>query len=231
MAAMGSTGGDGGGADSRIGAICGILLGILVIATFAVTANFPASPAQADATLAGFNGFRTAFLAADVFIGLAAVVAMPYFLSLRKAFKGTDRLLTATATAFSIVGIVTTAVVLIGEAIALDVLSGPYATGGISRTVAIIVAQAVIGLGTAEVFGFLLLAAGVGVYGYLTMKGTPYPRWLGVVGILSLIAFLLGALPVADAFVALLAGAVLLLAWIFASSVLLWRSAGPMAAR
>ncbi len=217
-------GGNSRARDSRLGAICGILLGILLVATFAVSTNFPAGPSQADATLAGFSSFRTSFLAADIFLGLAAVFAVAYFAELRNTFDGDDRLLVGTATLLAIVGIVVTAVVFIGEAIALDVLSGVYATGGISKTAAVVVAQGIIGFGTVEVFGFLLLGAGFAVYGFLTIRGKPFPRWLGYVGMVEAIFFLGGSLPVSGAYFALIVGVVLLLVWLFASSAYLWKS-------
>jgi len=231
MMAGASPGGDPGESDSRLAGVCGILFGILVIATFAASYNFPAGPSQADATLAQFSSLRNAFLAGDIFIGLAAVFAIPYFVGLRNAFDGKDRLLVGSATIMGLVGFVVTAVVFIGEAITLDVLSGPYATGGVSKTVAVIVAQAVIGFGTVEVFGFLVFAAGFAVYGFATIRGRPFPRWLGYVGILGALFFLLGAVPVSGAFTAIFAGTVLLLVWIFATSVLMWRSEAPRATR
>src|SRR6267143_2160094 len=179
----------GGESDSRVAGLCGMFLGLLLVATFAVSYNFPAGPAEADATLAGFNSFRAAFLAGDVFIGLAAV--------------------------------------FIGETIALDVLSAAYATGGVSKTVAVIDAQAVIGFGAVEVFGFLLFAAGFAGFGFATIRGRPFPRWLGYVGILAGILFLPAALPVGGSFTAPIAGAVLLLVWIFSSPTLPVRAAGP----
>ncbi len=215
----------------EVGSLCGVLFGILVIAAFAVSYNFPSAPSQADATLAGFSSVRTAFVAGDILIGLAAVFAIPYFVGLRNAFNGKDRLLVGTATLFAIVGIIVTAAVFIGEAIALDVLSGPYATGGVSKTAAIIVAQAVIGFGTVEIFGFLVFSAGFAVYGFVTIKGVPFPRWLGYVGILGAVLFLLGALPVSGAFTAITAGVVLILVWVFASSWFLWGSGTPKAVR
>src|SRR2546428_7964376 len=145
MAANASSGRNPGEWDSRLGGLSGILFGVLVIATFVTSYNFPAGPSEADATLAQFSSFRTAFLAGDIFIGLAVVFAMPYFVGVRNAFEGENRLLVGTATLLALVGIVVTAVVFIGEAVALDVLSGAYATGGVSKTAAIIVAQAVIG--------------------------------------------------------------------------------------
>jgi hypothetical protein len=205
-------------------AICGILLGIFLVATFASSYNFPSGPAQADATLAQFSSFRTAFLAADIFIGLAAVFAIPYFVGLRSAFNGKDRLLVGSATLLAVVGIAVTAVVFIEEAVALDVLSGPYATPGASRTAAVVAAQAVIGFGAAEVFGFLVLAAGLAVFGFVTIKGKPFPRWLAYVAILGAILSLGGALPVGGAFTALIAAFVLIFAWIFVTSGLLWRA-------
>ncbi|TLZ87921.1 MAG: DUF4386 family protein [Methanobacteriota archaeon] len=224
-----SSGGCRGESGSRLAGVSGILFGILLIATFASSYNFPSGPAQADATLAQFSSFRSAFLAGDIFIGLAAVIAIPYFVGLRAAFNGKDRLLVGSATLMGVVGIVVTAAVFIGEAITLDVLSGPYATGGVSKTVAVIVAQAVIGFGTVEVFGFLTLAAGFAVYGFTTIQGRPFPRWLGYVGILGAVLFLLGAVPVSGAFTAIFAGTVLILVWIFATSVLMWKSGAPRA--
>src|SRR5213594_3679395 len=225
-----SSGGCRGESGSRLAGVSGILFGILLIATFASSYNFPSGPAQADATLAQFSSFRSAFLAGDIFIGLAAVIAIPYFVAVRNALNGGNRLLVETATLLALVGIVVTAVVFIGEAIALDVLSGAYATGGVSKRGAIIVAQAVIGFGSVEVFGFLVFAAGFAVYGFATVRGRPFPRWLGYVGILGAVPFLLGALPVSGAFTAILAGTVLILGWMFASSGLLWRSGTPRAA-
>src|SRR3989475_1702822 len=195
---------------SRYAGVSGILFGILVIATFVSSYNFPSEPSQADATLAQFSSFRSAFLAGDIFIGLAAVLAIPYFVGLRNAFNGKDGLLVGSATLMGLVGIVVTAAVFIGEAITLDVLSGPYSTGGVSKTAAIVVAQAVIGFGTVEGFGFLVFAAGFAVYGVATLWGKPFPRWLGYVGIL---------------------GAILILVWVFATSGLMWRSRAPSAAR
>jgi hypothetical protein len=207
-----------------VAGICGILFGIFLVATFAASYNFPASPSQADATLAGFSSFRTAFIAGDIFIGLATVFAVPYFVGLRNVFNGKDRVLVSSATLLALVGIVVTAAVFIGEAIALDVLAGVYATGGISKTAAVVVAQAVIGFGAVEVFGFLVFAAAFAVYGFVTIRGKPFPRWFGYVGILGAILFVPAALPVSGAFTALFAGVVLILAWIFGTSWLLFRS-------
>ena len=229
MVAEASSGGSAGESGSRLAGVCGILFGILVIATFVSSYNFPAGPSQADATLAQFSSFRSAFLAGDIFIGLAAVIAIPYFVGLRAAFNGKDSLLVGSATLMGLVGIVVTAAVFIGEAITLDVLSGPYATGGVSKTAAVIVAQAVIGFGTVEVFGFLVFAAGFAVYGFATIRGKPFPRWLGYVGIVGAILFLVGSLPVSGAFTAVFAGTVLILVWIFVTSVLLWKSGAPRA--
>jgi hypothetical protein len=208
-----------------------MFLGILLVATFAASYNFPAVPSQADATLAGFNSFRSAFVAGDVFIGLAAVFAVPYFIGLRNAFDGKDRALVGSATILALVGVAITASVFIGETMALDALSASYATGGISRTVAVIDAQAVIGFGAVEIFGFLVFAAGFAAFGFATIRGHPFPRWLGYIGILGGVLFLPAALPVSGAFTALIAGVVLILVWIVASSALLWRSTTPAAPR
>jgi hypothetical protein len=208
-----------------------MFLGILLIATFAASYNFPAAPSQADATLAGFNSFRTAFIAGDILIGLAAIFAVPYLIGLRNAFDGKDRLLVGTATIFTVVGVVVTAAVFIGETIALDVLSSAYAIGGVSKTVAVIDAQAVIGFGAVEIFGFLVFAAGFAAFGLATIRGRPFPRWLGYVGILGGVLFLPGALPVSGAFTALIAGVVLILVWIVVSSAFLWRSTTPSVSR
>ena len=227
MAAMASSIGNPGESDSRVAGFSGVLFAILLVATFAASYNFPATPADADKTLAGFSSFRTAFIAGDILIGLAAVFAIPYLIGLRNAFNGTNRVLIGSATLLTIVGIFVTAVVFIGEAVALDVLSGAYATVGVSRTAAVIAAQAVIGFGAVEVFGFLVFAAGFAVYGFVTRKGKPFPRWLGYVGILAAILFLVGALPFSGAFSVLTAGVVLLLVWTAGTSGLMWRSRTP----
>src|SRR3989475_6149186 len=151
MMAGASPRGDPGESDSRLAGVCGILFGILVIATFAASYNFPADPSQADATLAQFSSLRNAFLAGDIFIGLAAVFAIPYFVGLRNAFNGKDRLLVGSATLMGLVGIVVTAAVLIGDAITPRVFSGPYATGGGSNTTAACGVPALLGLRTGEV--------------------------------------------------------------------------------
>ena len=217
----------GGGSrkqESMWGGICGILTGILFVATFAVAYNFPAGPSQADATLAGFDSLRPSFLAAAVLIGLAAVFGIPFYSELRNAFAGKDDFLIGAATLFSIVGIVITAVGFIGEVIALDSLSLAYGAGGVSRTVAVVVAQAVIGFGNVVIFGFLVLVAGVGVYGYVTIRGRRFPRWLGAVGVLAAILSLVGTLPVSGTFVLFIVAFVLIFVWIFATSGYLWRS-------
>src|SRR2546426_863874 len=140
LAAMGSSSDNPGGRESKVASISGILFGIFLVATFASTYNFPAGPAQADATLAQFSSLRTAFFAGNAFIGLAAVF---------------------------------------------------------------------------------------GVYGFVTMRGKPFPRWLGYVGILAAIVSLVAAAPVSGAFSALIAGVVLILVWVFGTSGLIWRSQGP----
>src|SRR5256712_9172131 len=109
MAANASSGRNPGEWDSRLGGLSGILFGVLVIATFVTSYNFPAGPSEADATLAQFSSFRTAFLAGDIFIGLAVVFAIPYFVGVRNAFDGENRLLVGTATLLALVGIVVTA--------------------------------------------------------------------------------------------------------------------------
>src|SRR2546422_5188809 len=166
MAAVASSGGHPDDGGSRLAGVCGILFWILVIATVAVSYNFPSGPSQADATLAQFSSLRNAFLAGDIFIGLAAVFAIPYFVGLRNAFDGKDRLLVGSATIMGLVGFVVTAVGFIGEAITPPVVSGPYATGGGLKTGAVIVAQGVIGVGTVEGFGFLVFAARFALYGF-----------------------------------------------------------------
>src|SRR2546427_10707432 len=145
MMAGASPRGDPGESDSRLAGVCGILFGILVIATFAASYNFPAGPSQADATLAQFSSLRNALLAGDIFIGLAALFAIPYFVGLRNAFDGKDRLLVGSATIMGLVGFVVTAVGFIGEAINLGVVSGSYTAGGGFKTVGVIVAQGVTG--------------------------------------------------------------------------------------
>src|SRR3989442_2699827 len=173
MAANGSSGGNPGEWDSRLGGLCGILFGVLVIATFATSYNFPAGPSEADATLAQFSSLRTEFLAGEIFVGLAVVFAIPYFVGVRNAFEGENRLLVGTATLLALVGIVVTAVAFIGGAVALDVLSGAYATGGGSKTGAIIVPEAGIGLGSVEVFSFPAFPAGFARFGVCPKPGRP----------------------------------------------------------
>src|SRR2546421_5983040 len=144
MMAGASPRGDPGESDSRLAGVCGILFGILVITTFAASYNFPADPSQADATLAQFSSLRNAFLAGDIFIGLAAVFAIPYFVGLRNAFDGKDRLLVGCATIMGLVGFVVTAVGVFGGGNTPPVVSGAYATGGGFQTVAVIVAPAAV---------------------------------------------------------------------------------------
>src|SRR5438132_10390844 len=129
-----SSGGCRGESGSRLAGVSGILFGILLIATFASSYNFPSGPAQADATLAQFSSFRSAFLAGDIFIGLAAVIAISYFVGLRAALNGKDRLLVGSAALMGGVGIVVTAAVFIVEAITHHVLWGPHARGGLRYT-------------------------------------------------------------------------------------------------
>src|SRR5207245_9402862 len=102
---------------------------------------------------------------------------------------------------FAIVGIVVSAAVFIGETLTLDALSGAYAAGGVSRTASVVVAQGAIGFGAAVIFGFLVLIAGVGLYAFHTVKGRPYPRWLGYVGIAAAILFCIGAFAVSGGYV------------------------------
>src|SRR2546426_11321262 len=119
-----------GESSSRLAVVCGILFGILVIATFAASYNFPAGPSQADATLAQFSSLRNAFLAGDIFIGLAALFAIPYFVGLRNAFDGKDRLLVGSATIMGLVGFVVTAVGFIGGGGTHALAAGAYPRGG-----------------------------------------------------------------------------------------------------
>src|SRR2546426_8874506 len=154
MTANASSGRNSGEWDSRSGGLCGILFRVLVIATFVTSYNFPAGPSEADATLAQFSSFRTAFLAGDIFIGLAVVFAIPYFVGVRNAFDGENRLLVGTATLLALVGIVVTAGGFLGEAVALGVVSGAYAAGGVSKTAAGIVRRASIGFRSVVGFGF-----------------------------------------------------------------------------
>src|SRR3989442_12681041 len=124
--------GDPGESDSRLAGVCGILFGILVIATFAASYNFPAGPSQADATLAQFSSLRNAFLAGDIFIGLAALFAIPYFVGLRNAFDGKDRLLVGSATIMGLVGFVVTAAGVFSGGDTLPVVLRSPTTGGAS---------------------------------------------------------------------------------------------------
>src|SRR2546426_6403478 len=161
MAANASSGGNPGEWDSRLGGLCGILFGVLVIATFATSYNFPAGPSEADATLAQFSSLRTAFLAGDIFIGLAVVFAIPYFVGVRNAFEGENRLLVGTATLLALVGIVVTAGGGLGGAVALGVVSGADAAGGGSKAAAIIVAEAGLGVGAGEGVRLLVFCGGL----------------------------------------------------------------------
>src|SRR2546428_982865 len=154
MAANASSGGNPGEWDSRLGGLCGILFGVLVIATFATSYNFPAGPSEADATLAQFSSLRTAFLAGDIFIGLAVVFAIPYFVGVRNAFEGENRLLVGTATLLALVGIVVTAVAFIRAAVPLGVLSGAYPPGGVSYKAAVILPATGLRFPTVERLGF-----------------------------------------------------------------------------
>src|SRR5437667_9981220 len=142
-----SSGGCRGESGSRLAGVSGILFGILLIATFASSYNFPSGPAQADATLAQFSSFRSAFLAGDIFIGLAAVIAIPYFVGLRAAFNGKDRLLVGSATLMGVVGIVVTAAVFIGGAITFHLLLVSSSKRGVSKPCAVVVAQVDVGCG------------------------------------------------------------------------------------
>src|SRR2546422_1689894 len=142
MMAGASPRGDPGESDSRLAGVCGLLFGILVIATFAASYNFPAGPSQADATLAQFSSLRNAFLAGDIFIGLAAVFAIPYFVGLRNAFDGKDRLLVGCATIMGLVGFVVTAVGCFRPGKHPPVALGPYAAGGGLEKGGVIVAPA-----------------------------------------------------------------------------------------
>jgi len=208
--------------DSKLGGICGVLTGLLFIAALGFGYNLPDSPSQADATLAGFGSLRVSFLAADVFLGLALVFAIPFYTGLRSSFDGKDDFLIGTATLFSIVGFVVTTAVVIGESITLDTLSGAYAAGGASRTAAVVVAQAVIGFGAVAIFGLLVVFAGVAMYGFVAIKGRRFPRWLGFAGILGALLSLGTPVPVVGTFLFVVAF-VLLLLWIFATSAYLWR--------
>src|SRR2546422_10352687 len=109
MMAGASPRGDPGESDSRLAGVCGILFGILVIATFAASYNFPAGPSQADSTLAQFSSLRNAFLAGDIFFGLPAGFAIPYFVGLRNAVDGKVRLLVGSATIMGLGGFVVSA--------------------------------------------------------------------------------------------------------------------------
>src|SRR3989442_5216071 len=100
--------GDPGESDSRLAGVCGILFGILVIATFAASYNFPAGPSQADATLAQFRSLRNAFLPRDIFIRAAPVFPIPNFVGVRNAVDGKDTLLVGGVAVIGIVGIVFT---------------------------------------------------------------------------------------------------------------------------
>src|SRR2546428_14172487 len=97
MAANASSGGNPGEWDSRLGGLCGILFGVLVIATFATSYNFPAGPSEDHANLAQFRPPRAASLGGVTFNGVAADFALPYFVWVRNAFEGGNRLLDGTA--------------------------------------------------------------------------------------------------------------------------------------
>src|SRR3989442_8155982 len=134
-------------AVSKLGGICGVLTGLLFIATFAVGYNLPDSPSRADSTLAGFDSLRASFLAADVFLGLVVVFAIPFYTALRSSFNGKVDFLIGTATFFSIIVFVVTATVVIAETITLDTPPGPYAPGAASKNPPVVIPQARIGFG------------------------------------------------------------------------------------
>ena len=209
--------------DSKAGGASGILSGILFILAFAVAYNFPASSSQADATLAGFSSMQNSLFAASILIGLVVLFAIPFYLSLRNAFGGKADLAVRTGTIFSSVGIIITAVTIIGEVVALAILKDAYAQAGPSRTAAVVVAQVAIGLGTDPV-GTTLLGAGLAAYGFAMVRSSRFPHWLGYVGIVGGILLALGFLPIPGLFALFYGAFILLLLWIFATGAYLWRS-------
>lgn len=215
--------------ELKAGGICGFLAGIFFISTFLVAYNFPATAADADKTLAGFGGLQNSFLAGGILIGLAAVFAIPFYSLLGNAFDGEQALSVRSATIFSVIGIAVTAVTFIGEVIGLWSLKDAYAQAGPSRTAAVVVAQVVITFGSITV-GVFFLAVGLGLYSFAMTRTSRFPRWLGYVGLIGAILLTIGFVPVSGAFVIFFVAFFFLLAWIFGTAAVLWRSTAPQTA-
>ena len=216
--------------DAKLGGFCGAITGILFIAAFVAAVQLPFAPSQAETTLANFNALRVSFLIGNILIGLAAVFAIPFYVSLRNALRSSEFVVAAAAATFAVVGIVILATLFIAQTIALQVLADAYASGGVKATITVVVAQTVIGVGGVFLFGFLLLSVGIGLYGYLAIKSRVFPSWLGYLGIVTAVLSVVSFSPLGTTgvgFEVFLVSFALLLIWIFASSVLLWRSPAP----
>ncbi len=215
--------------DAILGALFGIILGILLVGLFA-TQTPTGTPQQ---QLASYSvGLWTWEAAASVFALLFAILFAVY---LRTALAGKSYGLATAGAVLFIVGFVLIAAFTLVEAGALNTLAGIYASPtstAADRNSAVLVANVILN----NPVGFIGLIAfapvGIVLFGLAMLNSKTFPNWLADVGIalevLVLIAATIAAvvpLTGAAGSVVFVLFALLLFVWIFGSAGFLLRSA------
>ncbi len=218
-----------GDRSAKVGGICGIVFGIVVIAFFF---SFLLGPQNqtAEQSLASFGTYRNLAIVQGSLSVLIALFSIPYFLSMRDALKAKDRTLASAASTFSIVAFVLIASIDVVSFAIQTAMSDVYATGTAQDKAAAVVVMTAVGSLSFLPLSSAAFGAGLLLYGIAVRGSRTFPNWAGYVGIVAGLVLFVSIVPVsALGFVTFLVSFVLLLVWLFASSFYLWRSAGRSA--
>jgi uncharacterized protein DUF4386 len=207
---------------ARFGAMDGILTGVLLILAYVTLAYLPFG--TSDHVLAVFPSVATIALAGQVVIALFSVFAILFALALRSLLRDRDRRMSMAATLFFGLGSVLASLLAILMVSETSTLASLYAAGGPNRP-AIALQEDVVqfGLSGALNLSEFLLSVGIFAFGALMVRSRTFPNWVGYLGMVGAGVFLIGI--AISSFLVLIAGFVPTLAWVFAASAFIWRSA------
>ncbi len=212
--------------EGKLGAACGIAIGILFLAAFGTSQT--RFTLTAEEALQSFSTtYRTTGIVGLVSVALLLVFAYPFFQSLRDAFKGRGGLFANTAALLGVVAFALLAVSYFAQFAGMNALAGLYAAEtGAKRDAAVVTAEAVLALANGLLsLALMTLATGVLLFGGLMRNSGRFPNWLAYVGILSAVLYL-PAIVLPFSILTLAAGFaffILLLVWVFACAGYLWR--------
>ncbi len=215
--------------DGKVGAVFGIILGILVLAIFAT----PMPTGTPQQQLASYSLRSWEWQAAtSVFAILFAILFAVY---LRTALAGKSYGLATAGAVLFILGTVIVSAFTLVEAGAMNTLAGIYAdptSTAADRNSAVLVANVILNNPVGFLGFILFVPAGIVLFSLAMLNSKTFPNWLADGGmaleVVVLIAVAISAfvsLTGTAGSVVFIAFSILLLVWIFGSAGFLWRSA------